>query len=140
MSTTIEVNKQSVEVLLGSGKKNPLLFPNTNGLMRGQMNRLKPSLRICGSLLQLLVALKTKALIFSEPSYPMRTRRANRKLSTGSNGSRLYFCCCVPFTQSSFKRRQRNARRRLPTLLARLNQRFGEPINSPELWTIRTFF
>ena len=43
MPTTIEVNKQSVEALLGSGRENHLLFQNTNVPMLGQMSKSKHS-------------------------------------------------------------------------------------------------
>ncbi|MFR5152381.1 MAG: hypothetical protein ACLTER_25195 [Ruminococcus sp.] len=40
MPTTIEVNKQSVEALLGSGKSKPFVIPeSTSDHMLGRMNR-----------------------------------------------------------------------------------------------------
>ena len=39
MPTTIEVNKQSVETLLGSGNQSRLSYQNTSVLMLGLMNR-----------------------------------------------------------------------------------------------------
>lgn len=64
MPTTIEVNKQSVEALLGSGKTKPFVIPEYQLHMLGQVSKLKLFLKICGSLQLLAVVLNVMDLIF----------------------------------------------------------------------------
>ena len=64
MPTTIEVNKQSVETLLGSGKAKPFVIPEYQRPYAWSDEQVETLLRIYGSLLLVPVVLKMMGLIF----------------------------------------------------------------------------
>lgn len=79
MPTTIEVNKQSVETLLGSGKSKPFVIPEYQRPYAWTDEQVETLLRIYGSLLLQVVEQKEKVPIFWEVWFPTKMKMVSRK-------------------------------------------------------------
>lgn len=79
MPTTIEVNKQSVEALLGSGKSKPFVIPEYQRPYAWTDEQVETLLRIYGILLLQVAVQKERVPTSSEVWFPTKMKMVSRK-------------------------------------------------------------
>ena len=124
MPTTIEVNKQSVEALLGSGKSKPFVIPEYQRPYAWTDEQVETLFE------DLWEFTATSGGTEREGSYFLGSI-VSYENEDGEQEIILHhcFCYCVLFIQSWLQHQHQRERQRLITLSEKLSQPFGERIN-----------
>ena len=100
MPTTIEVNKQSVETLLGSGKSKPFVIPEYQRSYAWSDEQVETLFEDYGNLQPPVVVPSGTVHIFLAALSHTRTKTASKRLSMDSSVLHRYSFCSEQYTQN----------------------------------------
>ena len=147
MPTTIEVNKQSVEALLGSGKSKPFVIPEyqrpyawTDEQVETLFEDLWDFTATSGGTERESSYFLGSVVSYENEDGEQEIIDGQQRITVLTNVLRLCFCCYVQFIRSLLLRLHQRERQRPITLLERLSLLSGEPINLLERWISKISF
>lgn len=129
MPTTIEVNKQSVEALLGSGKSKPFVIPEYQRPYAWTDEQVETLFEDLWEFTATSGGTEREGSYFLGSVVSYENEDGEQEIIDGQQRITSLFCYYVPFIQSWLQPRHQRERQRLITLLVKLSLLFGEPIN-----------
>ena len=139
MPTTIEVNKQSVEALLGSGKSKPFVIPEYQRPYAWTDEQVETLFEDLWDFTATSGGTERESSYFLGSVVSYENEDGEQEIIDGQQRI-TSFCCYVQFIRSLLLRLHQRERQRPITLLERLSLLSGEPINLLERWISKISF
>lgn len=140
MPTTIEVNKQSVEALLGSGKSKPFVIPEYQRPYAWTDEQVETLFEDLWDFTATSGGTERESSYFLGSVVSYENEDGEQEIIDGQQRITSCFCCYVQFIRSLLLRLHQRERQRPITLLERLSLLSGEPINLLERWISKISF
>lgn len=140
MPTTIEVNKQSVEALLGSGKSKPFVIPEYQRPYAWTDEQVETLFEDLWDFTATSGGTERESSYFLGSVVSYENEDGEQEIIDGQQRITSLFLRYVQFIRSLLLRLHQRERQRPITLLERLSLLSGEPINLLERWISKISF
>ena len=140
MPTTIEVNKQSVEALLGSGKSKPFVIPEYQRPYAWTDEQVETLFEDLWDFTATSGGTERESSYFLGSVVSYENEDGEQEIIDGQQRITSLFLLLRAIIRSLLLRLHQRERQRPITLLERLSLPSGEPINLPEWWISKISF